>query len=109
MLSKEEIQSSFKIIETICDEEICLFNKTIVQGNVNQIKRYIDQLKSDKQKLIEKLEKDIVNITKTMKYGNHYDDYRRCRLKAYRTKTKEILEIVKGVKNENIYNEKETN
>ena len=26
----------------------------------------------------------------------HCDDYSRCRLKAYRTKTKEILSILKG-------------
>ena len=96
MLSKEEIESSFKIIETICDEEICLFNKTIVKGNVNQIKRYISQLESDKQKLIEKLEEDIVNITKTLQDGKHCDDYSRNRLKAYRTKTKEILSNLKG-------------
>lgn len=56
----------------------------------------LDQLESDKQKLIEKLEKDIVNITKTMQDGKHCDDYSRCRLKAYRTKTKEILSILKG-------------
>lgn len=53
------------------------------------------RLKSREQKLIEKLEKDIVNITKTMQDGKHCDDYSRCRLKAYRTKTKEILEILK--------------
>ena len=58
--------------------------------------KYTDQLESDKQKLIEKLEKDTVNITKTMQDGKHYDDYSRCRVKAYRTKTKEILSILKG-------------
>jgi len=45
--------------------------------------------------LIEKLEKDVLNITKTMQDGKHCDDYSRCRLKAYRTKTKEILSFVK--------------
>lgn len=57
-----------------------------------------NQLETDKQKLIEKLDKDIVNITKIMQDGKHWDDYSRCRLKAYRTKTKEILEILKGEK-----------
>ncbi len=56
------------------------------------------ELESKKQKLIEKLKKDIVNITKTMQDGKHWDDYSRCRLKAYRTKTKEILKILKGEK-----------
>lgn len=46
--------------------------------------------------LIDRLEKDIVNITKTMQDGKHSDYYSRCRLKAYRTKTKEILSILKG-------------
>ena len=96
MLSKEEIENSFIRIETICKKEVCLFNQPIIEENLNQIKRYIIQLESDKQKLIEKLEKDTVNITKTMQDGKHCDDYSRCRLKAYRTKTKEILSILKG-------------
>ena len=55
------------------------------------------QWKANKyDELIEKLEKDIVNITKTMQDGKNYDDYSRCRLKAYRTKTKEILSFAKG-------------
>lgn len=62
------------------------------------LKYKIDQLESNNQKLIEKLEKDIVNITKSMHNGKYLDDYRRCRLKAYKTKTKEILEILKGEK-----------
>lgn len=64
----------------------------------NQIREYIEQLETEKQNLIDKLEKDIVNITKTLQDGKHWDDYSRCRLKAYRTKTKEILRIVKGEK-----------
>lgn len=58
----------------------------------------VEQLESNNKKLIEKLEEDIVNITKTMQDGKHCDDYSRCRLKAYRTKTKEILKILKGEK-----------
>ena len=57
MLSKEEIKNSFIRIETICKKEVCLFNQPIIEENLNQIKRYIIQLESDKQKLIEKLEK----------------------------------------------------
>lgn len=99
MLSKEEIEFNLKALSVVmlnfedrlCDE---------MQERVQKVRNYIDQLESDKQKLIEKLEKDIVNITKTMQDGKHCDDYSRCRLKAYRTKTKEILSIVKGVENE---------
>lgn len=70
----------------------------------NYEKSYISKLESDKQKLIEKLEGDIVNITKTMQDGKHCDDYSRCRLKAYRTKTKEILSILKGENHEKYAN-----
>ena len=97
MLSKEEIKTCkeearnyIEFMETVGDNA----------GWTRGLIWYIDQLETDKQKLIEKLEKDIVNITKTMQDGKHCDDYSRCRLKAYRTKTKEILSIVKGVENE---------
>ena len=92
MLSKEEIKKAKECLqETI--------QNTYAEGKaikLNNVLKYIDQLESDKQKLIEKLEKDTVNITKTMQDGKHCDDYSRCRLKAYRTKTKEILSILKG-------------
>ena len=92
MLSKEEIKKAKECLqETI--------QNTYAEGKaikLNNALEYIDQLESDKQKLIEKLEKDTVNITKTMQDGKHCDDYSRCRLKAYRTKTKEILSILKG-------------
>ena len=88
MLSKEEI-SKLKINVFIqCDDETIRL--------VAEMLKHTEQLESDKQKLIEKLEKDTVNITKTMQDGKHCDDYSRCRLKAYRTKTKEILSILKG-------------
>lgn len=64
MLSKEEIENSFIRIETICKKEVCLFNQPIIEGNLNQIKRYIIQLESDKQKLIEKLEERIKAVDK---------------------------------------------
>ena len=118
MLSKEEIKkdNTLKIsMPLITDEEIRMidnnfenivkeFTKSFLKEKELVLAQYvmqkqqdkIDQLESDKQKLIEKLEKDIVNITKTMQDGKHCDDYSRCRLKAYRTKTKEILSILKG-------------
>lgn len=95
MLSKEEIENKIKPIGERLQDKI----NRLSEENFRQ-SQYIEQLETDKQKLIEKLEKDIVNITKTMQDGKHCDDYSRCRLKAYRTKTKEILSIVKGVENE---------
>lgn len=84
MLSKEEIENSFIRIETICKKEVCLFNQPIIEGNLNQIKRYIIQLESDKQKLIEKLEKDKETLKKENADGTLQDYVIR------------LLEILKG-------------
>lgn len=43
--------------------------------------------------IIKRLDNDIKRITET-KAESCTDDYRRCRLKAYRTKTKEIKEYI---------------
>ena len=88
MLSKEEIENSFIRIETICKKEVCLFNQPIIEGNLNQIKRYIIQLESDKQKLIEKLEK----IKYDLEYDRRMDNY------SYLSDIQEILSILKGEK-----------
>lgn len=107
MLSKEEIESMKIGLWNIRADNLKAMQCSLAdtsdkkewQKEINVIDNaleYIDQLESDKQKLIEKLEKDTVNITKTMQDGKHCDDYSRCRLKAYRTKTKEILSILKG-------------
>lgn len=84
MLSKEEIENSFIRIETICKKEVCLFNQPIIEGNLNQIKRYIIQLESDKQKLIEKLEEDKETLKKENADGTLQDYVIR------------LLEILKG-------------
>lgn len=101
MKDKEEIKhildANVDILTYKADKDFrCLTSteKALLENN-EKIKEYIEHLESREQKLIEKLEKDIVNITKTMQDGKHCDDYSRCRLKAYRTKTKEILEILK--------------
>lgn len=110
MLSKEEIKNkinlkdrtkyaiekSKNIIKEHKEEKGDCSIEVSLAYDMQYVEEYIDQLESDKQKLIEKLEKDTVNITKTMQDGKHCDDYSRCRLKAYRTKTKEILSILKG-------------
>lgn len=111
MLSKEEIESMKIGLWNIRADNLKAMQCSLAdtsdkkewQKEINVIDNaleYIDQLESDKQKLIEKLEKDTVNITKTMQDGKHCDDYSRCRLKAYRTKTKEILSILKGENHE---------
>lgn len=100
MLSKEEIKKGLieELGRTITANE-CGLSTNDFKKDIEILEdtiKYIEQLEADKQDLIEKLEKDILNITKTMRDGKHYDDYSRCRLKAYRTKTKEILSILKG-------------
>ena len=91
MLSEEEKEALLIFNNIECNRLSDTENKAIVI-----ISNLIEQLESDKQELIEKLDKDIINITKILQDGKHSDDYSRCRLKAYRTKTKEILKILKG-------------
>lgn len=110
MINKEEIEKAKATLKDIQEgSEMCLIaehpkNKEDIEHYKNEVEstntifKYIEQLETREQKLKDKLERDIVNITKTMQDGKHYDDYSRCRLKAYRTKTKEILSIVKGEK-----------
>lgn len=92
MLSKEEIENSFIRIETICKKEVCLFNQPIIEGNLNQIKRYIIQLESNKQKLIEKLEEEKFTIESTYSQinGNYFMAQDKLDL------IKQILSILKG-------------
>lgn len=90
----EQLENEIQALQRVHEYDVKMIDE--VKGNAVKLYKEIDELKEDKQKLIEKLEKDIVNITKTMQDGKHYDDYSRCRLKAYRTKTNEILSIVKG-------------
>lgn len=82
MLSKKEIEKSKECLkETI--------QNTYAEGKaikLNNVLKYIDQLESDKQKLIEKLEK--------IKYDLEFD--RRKNNYSYLYDIKEILEIVKG-------------
>lgn len=46
------------------------------------------------QKIIDRLDMDYERINRVKNDGKHCDDYSRCRLKAYRTKTKEIKEYI---------------
>ena len=46
------------------------------------------------RKIIKRLNNDIERTTKIKSDGKHCDDYSRCRLKAYKTKTKEIKEYI---------------
>ena len=88
MLSKEEIEFNLKALsgvmlnfeDRLCDE---------MQERVQEVRNYIDKLESDKQKLIEKLEKIL------KEYENVIANEESA-MNLYA----EILEIVKGVENE---------
>lgn len=96
MLSKEEIEINLKALsgvmlnfeDRLCDE---------MQERVKEVKDYIDNLESDKQKLIEKLEEDIRELEALN------DNYTEADIieGIYTTrgqiiKAKEILSILKG-------------
>ena len=53
----------------------------------------IDKRDNAVRKIINRLDNDINRIAKS-KSENNWDDYRRCRLKAYKTKTREIKEYI---------------
>ena len=116
MLSKEEIESMkiglWNIRADILKAMQCSLadtsDKKEWQKEINTIDnalKYIDQLESDKQKLIEKLEKDIVNANDNIKHmeeKNILQTIARELAIGMRDYAQEILEIVKGVENENI-------
>ena len=95
MLSKEEKEALLIFNNIECNRLSDTENEAIVI-----ISNLIDQLKSNKQKLIEKLEEDLVNISKKVNSEDYINNYRKIRLKAFKTKTREILKILKGVNNE---------
>lgn len=91
MLSKEEIEKAKECLqETI--------QNTYSEGKaikLNNVLKYIDQLESDKQKLIEKLEED-VKI-----FGNYEERKQMAKEQLYENDGKwfycqEILSILKG-------------
>lgn len=94
MLSKEEKEKAYwqgyiqKQNEAM---EICKQCKYI---------KKTEKLESNKQKLIEKLEEDLVNISKKVNSEDYINNYRKIRLKAFKTKTREILKILKGENDE---------
>ena len=96
MLNKEEIEFNLKALsgvmlnfeDRLCDE---------MQERVKEVKEYIEQLESEKQKLIEKLEEDI------KEFGNYAERKEMAREQLYENDGRwfycqEILSILKGEK-----------
>jgi len=65
------------------------YDTTAIETVLSELEKKDEIVKS----IIQRLENDIKNITET-KADGYTDDYRRCRLKAYRTKTRELKEYI---------------
>ena len=63
------------------------------QTTINNYAKENKEKDNKVRKIINRLDNDIFKISKS-KEINRWDDYRRCRLKAYRTKTREIKEYI---------------
>lgn len=84
-------------------ENTDLYTYSIAVKNVlNMLKEKDEEIeKKDNaiKKIINRLDNDIKRIAETKRdrstFPNYLDDYTKCRLKAYKTKTKEIKEYIK--------------
>ena len=100
------IQDSISILEntdldinTIYDVDLRTYQYAVnlILNEYKELKRE-NQEKDDKvNKILERLRKDVYNISNVKNDGNHRDDYSINRLKAYRTKTREIAEYIDKV------------
>ena len=90
---EEDIKESFNRIETIIKQEVCLFNQTVVQGNINQIKRYIENILADRERLEEKANKydSLVEKIKELKCNLDKDGF-----VGYADEITDILEELEG-------------
>lgn len=66
---------------------------TEMKNDINKLLLEIKEKDNKVRQIINRLDNDIFRISKS-KEINKWDDYRRCRLKAYRTKTREIKEYI---------------
>ena len=112
MLSKEEIEEVKKFVNNILLKHDWFDNAYLLAGNAKTLIMYIEQLESEKQKLIEKLEKDNKQDKESVQYyekvrrdcQENSDEYKKIyqnvinKLNEKRMLRKEILEILKGEK-----------
>ena len=90
----DEAKRLFNAIMKIADERDELKKIEEAHRELNGQLRKELQLKDKRvMDIVKRLDNDIKNITET-KANGYTDDYRRCRLKAYRTKTREIKEYI---------------
>lgn len=79
----------------------CICSTTDLETVLDMIKekdKEIEKKDNAVKRIINRLDNDINRITETKRdkstFPNYLDDYTKCRLKAYRTKTKEIKEYI---------------
>lgn len=95
-MTEEDKKELDNLIHTLhihnIDTSILFKIKDTIQKQQEKIEKKDNKVKS----IIKRLDNDIKNITETKaKKSYHYlDDYTRCRLKAYRTKTREIRDYI---------------
>lgn len=105
MLSKEEIEFNLKVTSNVMlnfEDELC----DKMQERIKEIKEYINQLETDKQKLIEELEEEVTTdnikaeMTKTEKilYRDIIQEVIEQTVKVVNEYRKEILKLAKGEK-----------
>ena len=84
--NKDKINKADELIEI---QETVL---NLIQEQEAEIQKKDDIVR----RVINRLNNDIKRIRKA-RAKNYYNDYRRCRLKAYKTKTREIKEYIEEV------------
>lgn len=91
MTKEQAIEKVNKIITTKFNNDYSIDNvdKEAIEIILSMLEEKDEIIKN----IIKRLDNDIKRITETKAEGCT-DDYRRCRLKAYKTKTKEIKEYI---------------
>lgn len=92
-LAKEEIKNNNKNASAVLDI-IDLKSLNTVLNLITKQQKENEEKDNRVKKIINRLDNDYKRITETKSDGNHWDDYSKCRLKAYRTKTREIKEYI---------------
>ena len=117
MLSEEQAIEKLKKIrqDTITANECGLSNNDfkeeievydVVLNFITKLQKETEEKDNRVRKIINRLDNDCKRISESKINGNGWDDYRRCRLKAYRTKTREIKEYIEQKYFENKAKEK---
>ena len=95
---EEDIKNSFNRIETIMNNEVCEFNKTIIEGNLNVIKRYIENLINRNKQLEERSNR--IN-EQNIKYQNTLEKLQKETI--WKSKVREKIEEYNSKMAEQVY------